>query len=204
MSMDKVLILGAGSFALEVEDLIHSSYYEDDYYVIGYAVDTPNNLYTEMNEKPIFNWPADVVGTKLVTAIISPNRKGFIEQCEGWQFINVVRGTLSSLVELGTDIIINRGAVISGYTKIEDHVIVNRGALIGHHNRIERFATIGPGANLAGNVTIKEQAFIGMGAIVLEGLTIGKNAIIGAGAVVTKNVPDGAKAIGIPAKWTSQ
>lgn len=41
---------------------------------------------------------------------------------------------------------------------------------------------------------------IGVGAVILNNVTIGKGAKIGANAVVTCDVPDGATAVGIPAK----
>jgi maltose O-acetyltransferase len=35
---------------------------------------------------------------------------------------------------------------------------------------------------------------------VLKGVTIGKGAVIGAGSVVTKDIPEGAIAVGVPAR----
>jgi acetyltransferase-like isoleucine patch superfamily enzyme len=49
-------------------------------------------------------------------------------------------------------------------------------------------------------VVIEDNVKIGIGAIILKGVTIGKDAQIGAGAVVTKNIPEGAVALGNPAK----
>jgi serine O-acetyltransferase len=47
---------------------------------------------------------------------------------------------------------------------------------------------------------IGEAVFIGAGARVLGGVTIGSNAIIGANAVVITDIPEGATAVGIPAR----
>lgn len=47
---------------------------------------------------------------------------------------------------------------------------------------------------------IGNNVFIGAGARVLGDIRVGDNAIIGANAVVIKDVPDGATAVGIPAK----
>ena len=43
-------------------------------------------------------------------------------------------------------------------------------------------------------------ASIGSGAVVLGGIKIGAGALIGAGAVVTRDVPEGATAVGVPAR----
>jgi serine O-acetyltransferase len=47
---------------------------------------------------------------------------------------------------------------------------------------------------------IGDNVFIGAGARVLGGITLGNNVVIGANAVVIDNVPDGATAVGIPAR----
>jgi len=51
-----------------------------------------------------------------------------------------------------------------------------------------------------GPIVVDDFAWLGTGVIVLGGVRIGKGAVIGAGAVVTKDVPDGAIAVGVPAK----
>ena len=51
-----------------------------------------------------------------------------------------------------------------------------------------------------GGIVIEDDAWLGVGVIVLSGVRIGKGAVVGAGAVVTHDVPDGAIAVGIPAR----
>lgn len=51
-----------------------------------------------------------------------------------------------------------------------------------------------------GPIIIEDEAWLGYGAIILGGVRIGKGAAIGAGSVVTHDVPDGAIAVGNPAR----
>lgn len=50
--------------------------------------------------------------------------------------------------------------------------------------------------------TIGDEVFIGAGARVLGGIRIGNGAVIGANSVVLNDLPDGAVAVGIPARIT--
>lgn len=49
-------------------------------------------------------------------------------------------------------------------------------------------------------VTIQDYAWIGRDAHVLKGVTIGRGAVVAAGSVVVSDVPDGAIAMGVPAR----
>jgi len=51
-----------------------------------------------------------------------------------------------------------------------------------------------------GGIKIGDEAWLGFGVIVLGGVRIGEGAVIGAGSIVTQDIPDGAIAIGAPAR----
>jgi acetyltransferase-like isoleucine patch superfamily enzyme len=64
-------------------------------------------------------------------------------------------------------------------------------------------AVLAQGRRSAG-VAIGGGAWLGAGAKILDGVTVGERAIVGAGAVVREAVPDGAIAVGIPARVVGQ
>lgn len=49
-------------------------------------------------------------------------------------------------------------------------------------------------------ITLGENVWLGAGAKVMDGVTIGRDVVVGAGAVVTADLPDGAVAVGVPAR----
>ena len=51
-----------------------------------------------------------------------------------------------------------------------------------------------------GDIKIGDGAWLGFGVIVLSGVRIGEGAAIGAGSIVTDSIPDGAVAVGVPAR----
>jgi acetyltransferase-like isoleucine patch superfamily enzyme len=51
-----------------------------------------------------------------------------------------------------------------------------------------------------GSIIVGDEAWLGVGVTVLSGVRIGQGAVIGAGSVVMHNVPDGAIAVGMPAR----
>jgi serine O-acetyltransferase len=73
-------------------------------------------------------------------------------------------------------------------------VVIHPGANIGPNCLILQQVTIVEGVKIGGHVDI------GAGAKIIRAVTIGNHAKIGANAVVVCDVPEGATAVGIPAK----
>jgi serine O-acetyltransferase len=104
-----------------------------------------------------------------------------------------------------TGIEIHPGAVI-GEKVFIDH---GMGIVIGETAEVGDGCTIYQGVTLGGtsltkgakrHPTLGRNVIVGAGAKVLGGFTVGDNAAIGSNAVVTKPVPEGATAVGIPAR----
>ena len=83
-------------------------------------------------------------------------------------------------------------------------IVIGSGVRIG--NNVTLFQNVTLGARRMGDGGGDQYPFIGdntvifAGAVVLGGISIGNNCIIGANAVVLSDIPDGATAVGVPAK----
>ena len=203
--MKPLLILGAGTYALETLDIAEAA---GGFSPLGFVVNvgTPQ-AGLQCAGLPVY-WIDDVPfgpgDCYLTTGIVSTKRRCIIEamQGRGYRFTSVVHpsAVVSRRSSLGEGCVVSPGVIVASNTIIDPNVILNRGCLIGHDNHIESFCTIGPGANLAGGTHLGMGAYIGVGAVVRDHLTIGQEAVVGAGAVVVKPVPPGVLVGGVPAK----
>jgi serine O-acetyltransferase len=112
---------------------------------------------------------------------------------------------ISQFGRWATGIEIHPGATI-GANVFMDH---GMGIVIGETAEIGEGCTIYQGVTLGGTTltkgskrhpTLGRNVVVGAGAKVLGSFTVGDNAAIGSNAVVTKPVPEGATAVGIPAR----
>jgi len=205
--MAGIIVLGAGTFAMDVSDIIADNGDTVPFYVIDQGEWEPGERFLGI---PVYDtrspiWPDEgIKDFPCVAAIIRPQRMVLIlgMLARGYNFINVVAKSAdcSTRTRYGHGIVVHRQVAISSHGHIMDHVIINRGALIGHHVVIEPFVTIGPGANLCGRVVVQSGAVVGAGATVLENRIIGEGARVGAGALVTRDVSPRTTVMGIPAR----
>ena len=90
-------------------------------------------------------------------------------------------------IDHGTGVVIGQTAIIG------DDVTIYHGVTLGGVGRSDQRGE-------KRHPTIMEGAMIGAGAQVLGDITVGKKAKVGSNSVVTNDIPDGATALGIPAR----
>lgn len=109
--------------------------------------------------------------------------------------------------------LLHRMAIVTGQISIGDPVIMQPGVYIPHGQIVvDGITEIGAGAVLSPFVTlglrggillgpkVGSRAIIGTGAKVIGSVRIGDGANVGANAAVLDDVPDGATAVGVPAR----
>lgn len=106
----------------------------------------------------------------------------------------------SSAIGGGTAVL--AGVIVNPNAAIGRNVVLNTGCIVEHDCRIGDHAQVSPGAIVLGGVSVGRLAYIGAGAVLIQGVRIGEGAVVGAGAVVLGDVPDGARAVGVPAVST--
>lgn len=101
---------------------------------------------------------------------------------------------------IGCQCIIGRGAEFGpGLVLIHSHgVVINGSVRGGEHVYLEHQVTIG--AERRASPLLGNHVFVGAGAKIIGAVRIGDHARIGANAVVLDDVPDGATAVGVPAR----
>jgi UDP-perosamine 4-acetyltransferase len=107
---------------------------------------------------------------------------------------------VSDSATLGAGVAILPGAVVNAGAALRDGVIVNTRASVDHDSVVGRGAHIAPGCAVAGGVTIGEGTLLGIGSAVVPCCRIGRWCVVGAGAAVTADLPDGCRALGVPAR----
>jgi phenylacetic acid degradation protein len=87
--------------------------------------------------------------------------------------------------------------VIGERTSVQENVVIH--AREGDRTVVGSEVQLGHGCILH-NCTVRDNAVIGVGAIISDYAVVGDWAIIGEGALVRGEVPDGAIAVGVPAR----
>ena len=104
-----------------------------------------------------------------------------------------------TMIGWGVHITVNRRVVIGDHVGIASHVTIADSD--GHPRELERRLRNEPlVADDISPVTIGDHVWIGRGSQILKGVTIGRGAVVAAGSVVTSDVPEGALAMGVPAR----
>jgi sugar O-acyltransferase (sialic acid O-acetyltransferase NeuD family) len=198
-----LLILGAGSFAIETLEIAELA---GGIQPLGFVVSDPPGEGATHAGLPVYGEdaiPTDVPGLHIVGGIVSNRRRGFIERLVARSFPPVTLRHPTAIVSpraiLTPGAVIGAGVIVASHSRIGAHALLNRGANVGHDNDIGDFVTISPGATLAGAIHVGRGAYIGAGAVIRDHLSIGEGAVVAAGAVVVKPVPPHTLVAGCPA-----
>lgn len=204
--MKKIVIWGCGGHAREVNHLCEQLKYE----VVGFLDERPEMKGKMVDGIPVLGDIQDVFSLRnkikvVCSGVGDPSlKKRFAKKTkeEGFEFADsLVHPSIyiSKRSTIGIGSIICEGTILTTNVQIGNFVIINRSSNISHDDIITDYATIGPGVNIAGNVIIGEGAYIGIGSSIREKINIGAWSIIGGGSFVMNNVPQKTMYAGVPA-----
>lgn len=108
--------------------------------------------------------------------------------------------SISPMSEIGKNVLIMAGVVLTSNCKIGDHVCILPNTVIHHDSVIGEHTLIGSNVTIAGNTKIGINCYIGSGTNVINGISIGDHALTGLGTNVIKSVKENSTVVGNPAK----
>ncbi len=208
--MEKVVVIGAGGFGretLEVLKDMNKVYRKWD--ILGFIDDNPAIHGTTVNKMPVLggiDWlianHAGEIGCVIGMGDPEVKRKIVAKlKPAGVRFVNAIHPSviMSEFVEMGEDVIICAGCILTVNIKMGSHIIVNLNCTIGHDTVIEDFCSIQPTVKINGRNILREGVYVGTGATFIHNVGVGEWTTIGAGACVVKDLPDHVTAVGVPA-----
>jgi acetyltransferase-like isoleucine patch superfamily enzyme len=135
------------------------------------------------------------------------------------------KGTTNDGIRVGEGGFLGRGTILSckdGDIRLGAHVNIGfhsqvfsgSSVVVGHHGLFAAYTYLVGGGHAfeqadvpviaqqreSRGITLGDDVWLGTGAKVLDGVRIGNGVVVGANAVVTTDLPDGAIAVGVPAR----
>ena len=189
----KTVLLGAGSHAVSVVDLLESTGHYDIYGLLENRL-APGDEF--LGHRIV--GPFDSLSTHLTSgigALVSVGQIGppgiRVELYErlvelGATILTPVspHAYVSPRAVLGAGTAVFHGAVVNANATIGDNCIINSMALVEHDSTIGHHTHIATGARVNGGVSIGDGCFVGSGAVIFQGCTIPNGSIIPAGTIV--------------------
>ena len=208
--IEQVVIIGAGGFGREVQDIFEAcNDVTPQYDILGYLVDKQYGAPCSIiNDLPILgdlDWLEKHKDVHVICAVgASHLRWQLIQRVNtiGVSYCNIIHPSvvMTKRVSLGYGVVITAGCILTNNIRIGNHVHINLDCTVGHDVVLEDFVTLSPGVHVSGNVTLREGCYIGTGANIIEKVTIGEWSIVGAGSTIITNVPANTTVVGVPGK----
>lgn len=209
--MKSIVIVGAGGFGREVIEIFKDqNKKEKKWNILGFIDDDKDLRGKIINNYPVLGgleWIEKNNNENLgcVCAVGKPKmRKKVVENFKrmGVNFYNAIHPSviMSEFIELGNDVIICAGTILTVNIKIGNHVIINLNCTIGHDAIIDDYCTLNPTVKVNGYNHLSEGVYVGTGATFIHEVSVGSWSTIGAGSVVIQDIPEDVIAVGIPAK----
>jgi sugar O-acyltransferase (sialic acid O-acetyltransferase NeuD family) len=180
------------------------------YRFIGFVDDTPEKQGIDANGYPVYGRDAFAQFPDACVLAVPGGprsyhaRKGIIQGLEIAEdrFAQVIHpaASVSPLAELGTNVLIMAGVVITSNAVIGSHCCILPNTVVHHDVTVGNWSLIGSNVTIAGNTVVEENCYIGSGTNLMNGIRVRRGALVGLGSNVIRSVPACAKVVGNPAR----
>ena len=203
MSEMKIIIVGAGGHAAEIEDYLN---YSNDnqthigqmYNVVGYLDDNPESYKNYPFKAPYLGSIEDHIIEKDCYYIIAianiKFRKPVIESLEskGAEFMSFIHptATISRSAKIGKGVVIAPNVNIGPMVQIGDFNMINSRSSIAHDTKIGNYNFITPNVCFSGFTTIGDENMFGINSATIPNIKVGNKNTIAAGMILDKSIGD--------------
>ncbi len=203
MSDNRLLILGAGGNGRVISDMAEQS---GDWSMIAFlddSVDAHDYPWGIVGSCSDFVEHAAIFTHAVVAFGDNTLRSKWLERIAQTSLqmpiIIADSAQVSPRANLGQGTVVMPQVAVNIGANIGTGCIINTGASVDHDCRLGSCVHVAPGAHVGGHVTIGDRSWIGIGSSIRNGIEIGSDVMVGAGAAVVSNLPDGCRAVGVPA-----
>lgn len=214
MQKRPLIVVGCGGFGKEViwSAQKFNAAHPGSYELLGYCDDDPAKKGQIVYGYPVLGSPEQVDANRVEKPFFvcsignNQTRSRVVERllALGWTPVTIIDPSVivadNAVVGVGT--YVGEYSILCPNAKIGSHVIVNNLTTIGHDALLGDFAQISPGARVSGGCVVDEGATLGSNAVIVQYKRVGRYATVGACSFAMTNIPDGATAVGNPARIT--
>lgn len=207
--MTALIIIGAGGFGLEVAAYANDMTRQGtaSFEIKGFLDDT-KPVDARHGDLPILGGTDTAVDPDALYAIAlgTPVHRRALHQklaARGARFAKLVHPS----AHVAATATIGEGSILAPFTfagpssRIGPQCVLNIYASVAHESDLAPYCVLAPYAGTHAEACLGEGVFLGAQAVVTRAVKIGNNAKVAAAAVAYADIPDGANAIGNPARY---
>lgn len=207
--MTPLILIGAGGFGLEVAT------YAQDCLAAGTAsfdlkgfLDDTKPVGTLHHGLPVLGGTTTTLDpdAQYLIALGSPEHRRSLHiklRTQGARFATLThpRAYVAATAQIGQGCILAPFSFAGPYSRLGEQSLLNIYASVAHESTIGAYCALSPYAGTQAASTLGEAVFMGAHATVTKNVHVGNNVKLAAGSVVYNDIPDGASAMGNPARF---
>lgn len=207
-----LVILGAREHAKVIFATLGDAL-SSEWEVVGFLDDNPQLAGTKLLGKPVLGSISQLEelarSKKIAGALVGiscnhmPLRKRLFSEIQKLKLETptVISPTahVHSTSKIGKGTLVCSGAVVHMFATVGSNAVLYSNSTVEHECVLGDNVYLGPGVNFCAAVSVGKNTFIGTGANVVCP-KVGEDVVVGAGAAVVEDLPDGAIAVGVPAR----